>query len=152
MIVLFVNLSGTLRLNLIRAFDSPYYDRLPYTLDPLIDALDEHDIQHVWTDFGIANVLMFQTEERILAADYRDIYLAGGLVRFPDRLTAIESAAQTAYVTPIYENQQNPPLQQAFDASSIGYEMIRVTPMLAIYLPLESMSPEDVAAGLGYQY
>lgn len=151
-LVLTLNLSGIFRLNPIRAFDSPYYDRLPLSLNPAIETLKAHDIQHVWTDFGIANVLMFQTQGDILAADYRDAYLAGGLIRFPDVLEAMESAERVAYLTPIYAGQQDPPLQQVFESSGIPYEVIQISPTLRLYIPGQSHNPADLAAGLGYQY
>jgi len=151
-LVFMLNLSGSLRLNPIQAFDSPYYDRLPLSLNPAIETLKAHDIQHVWTDFGIANVLMFQTQGGILAADYRDAYLAGGLIRFPDVLAAMAAAERVAYLTPVYAGQQDPPLQQAFDRSGIPYELIPISPTVRLYLPTEAHDPAQLAAGLGYQY
>jgi len=106
----------------------------------------------VWVDGGIGHVLMFLTERRILAEDYRSVFLAGGLVRQPDVLAKVQSAHPTVFITPIYAGQQNPPLQQALDRENVAYEMIRVMPELAVYIIEGNFDPAQVASGLGYQY
>lgn len=147
-----LNLLGNLRLNAIKAFDSPYYNRLPDSLSPLIAYLDEQGISHVWTDVGIAQVLMFETNERIIAADYHDAYLAGGLIRFPDALAAVEAASKIAFVVPVLADQSDPPLQRALDAAGVHYTHVRVMPTLAVYVPDRPIDPAEIAQGLGYQY
>ena len=147
-----LNMIGNLRLNAIKAFDSPYYDRLPESLAPLVAYLDANGISRVWTDVGIAHVLMFETNERIIAADYHDAYLAGGLIRFPDALAAVEAAPRVAFVVPVQPDQQDPPLQRALDAAQVHYTAARVTPTLAVYVPDGPIDPAVVAPGLGYQY
>ncbi|MBN1313440.1 MAG: hypothetical protein JXB30_18685 [Anaerolineae bacterium] len=151
LMVIGVNGLGTLRLDPAAAFDSPYYDRLPASLDPLIEALDTYGITHVWTDVGIGQVLMFQTGERIIAADYHDAQI-GGLARFPDALEAVDAAPLAAFVVPVRADQTNPPLQQALDAAGVTYTAIRVTPTLLLYIPDQQVAPSTVAQGLGYQY
>jgi hypothetical protein len=151
-LVLALNLAGAARLDPLAAFNSPYYDRLPPTLDPLIDYLDAHDIRHVWTDAGLGQVLMFATGERILAADYYDSHMAGGVIRFPAALAAVERAERVAFVTPIYPGQPDPPLHRALDAAGVAYTVERVTPELAVYIPLRAIDPARVAAGMGWQY
>jgi len=150
--VLSLNVVGTLMMNPIRAFDSPYYDRLPYDLSPLVGFLDERNIGHAWVDGGIGHVLMFITEEQVLTEDYRSVFLAGGLLRQPDIVEQIQSADPTVFITPIYAGQQNPPLQQALDDTGITYEMVRVTPTIAVYIIEDVFDPQQVAGGLGYQY
>jgi hypothetical protein len=150
--ILGINSLGALTLNSERAFDSPYYDRLPRDLTPLIDFLDKRNIHHAWVDGGIGHVLMFITEERILTEDYHSLFLAGGLLRQPDVLEDIQSTSPTVFITPIYEGQQNPPLQQALNNKAIPYEMVRVTPTLAVYIIDDNFDPMHIAGGLGYQY
>ncbi len=152
LLVIGLNGLGTLRLDPVVAFNSPYYDRLPASLDPLIEALDEHGITHVWVDAGIGQVLMFQTRERIIAADYYDAYLAGGLVRFPDALAAVEASPRAAFVVPVMAGQVDPPIRRALDAADVTYTVIRVTPTLMLYIPDRQVDPSMVAPGLGYQY
>lgn len=151
-IVLAINSIGTLTVDPERGFDSPYYDRLPRDLTSLIDLLDERDITHVWVDGGIGHVLMFLTERRILAEDYRSVFLAGGMVRQPDVLAEIQAASPTVLITPIVAGQQNPPLQQALDRNHVSYDMIRVMPELVVYIIAGNFDPQQVASGLGYQY
>jgi hypothetical protein len=143
---------GMLRLDPVVAFDSPYYNRLPTSLDPLIEALDAHGITHVWVDAGIGQVLVFQTRERIIAADYYDAYIAGGLVRFPDALAEVEAAPRAVFVVPIMAGQTDPPIRRALDAAGVDYTAIQVTPTLMLYIPKQRIDPATIAPGLGYQY
>lgn len=151
-LILALNLAGAARIDPARAFNSPYYDRLPPSLEPLIAYLDAEGVAHVWTDAGLGQVLMFITGERIVAADYYDSRMAGGVIRFPHALTAVERATRTAFITPIYAGQAHPPLQQALDAAGVNYTVERVTPELAVYIPAAPLDPVEVAAGLGWQY
>jgi len=150
--ILTVNTIGTLTMDPLRGFDSPYYDRLPEDLSPLISFLEARNINHAWVDGGIGHVLMFLTEEAILTEDYHSVFLAGGLLRQPQVLGKIQSANPTVFITPIYDGQQNPPLQQALDNIGIVYEMIRVAPTIAVYIIEDVFDPMQVASGLGYQY
>jgi hypothetical protein len=150
--IILINTLGTLSMNPFRAFDSPYYDRLPHDLSPLIAFLDERDIHHAWVDGGIGHVLMFLTQEDILTEDYHSVFLAGGLLRQPAVLEAIQSAHPTVFITPIYAGQDLPPLQIALQNSGATYEMTHVTPTLAVYIINAVFDPMQVASGLGYQY
>lgn len=151
-LLLCLNLSGGLRADAQRGFDSPYYDRLPQTLDPLIAYLDANGFTHVWIDTGIAHLLLFHTGERILAADYYDAQIAGGLPRFPEVLATVEAADFAVYVVPILPGQTDFPLRRAFDAAGIAYRIDYPTPTLAVFVPDRRVHPSEVAAGLGYQY
>ncbi len=151
-LVVGLNVPSALRLDLMEAFDSPYYTRQPESLQPLIDYLDQHQITHVWVDAGIGQILMFVTNERIIAADPYDAYIAGGLLRFPDALATVAAAPESAFVVPIMPNQQDMPLKRAFDDAGIVYTFDYITPTLMIYIPAERVDPMRIAAGLGYQY
>lgn len=150
--IVLINTLGTLSMNPFRAFDSPYYDRLPHDLSPLIAFLDERDIHHAWVDGGIGHVLMFLTQEDILTEDYHSVFLAGGLLRQPAVLEAIQSARPTVFITPIYAGQDSPPLQIALENAGAAYEMTHVTPTLVVYIIDAVFDPMQVASGLGYQY
>src|SRR5690606_32924935 len=113
--VIALNLLGAARLDPVRAWTSPYYTRQPATLDPLIEFLDAQGVRHVWTDVGVAHVLMFETRERILAADWYDIYGAKGIVRFPEVPLAIAAAERVAFVEVILPGQTDTPFEQAFE-------------------------------------
>jgi hypothetical protein len=151
-VVVGLNLLGVMHVDVMEAFDSPYYTRQPESLQPLIDYLDEHHISHVWVDAGIGQVLMFVTNERIIAADSYDTYLAGGFVRFPDVVAAVAAAPEAAFVVPVTPYQEDMPLRRALDAAGIEYTYEYITPTLMIYIPEEQIDPMRIAAGLGYQY
>jgi hypothetical protein len=147
-----LNLTQTAALDPVAAFDSPYYAELPESLDPLIAYLDEQDVLRVWTDVGIAYVLMFETHERILAADYYNAYIAGGLVRFPEALAAVEAAERVAFVVPVRPDQEDIPLQRVMDGASVRYSMARVLPSLVVFIPDGPLDPAVIAGGLGPQF
>jgi hypothetical protein len=150
--VLILNLLGAIRTDTFIAFNSPYYDRSQEDLNPLVAYLDEEHIKHVWIDTAIGNVLMFTTQERILAGDYYDVIMAGGRNRTPNQWEAVYKAEKTAYVIVVQPGQQNPPLQQALDKARVNYLFKAVTSTLYVYIPNRRVDPEEIASGLGYQY
>lgn len=147
-----LNLLGSSRLDLVKGFASPYYTRQPVTLEPLIEFLERENIRHVWTDVGIAHVLMFATHERVLAADWYDIYGAKGLVRFPDVPLRIYAAGRVAFVEVVLPDQQETRFEQAFRRAGVAYRSERVTPDLLVIIPQTPIDPALVADGLGYQF
>ena len=147
-----LNLLGSYRIDPLKGFASPYYLRQPSTLTPLIEFLEHEGIHHVWTDVGIAHVLMFDTHERILAADWYDIYGARGLVRFPDVPQRIYAAERVAFVEIVLPDQQETPFEQAFQRAGVPYRSVRVTPDLLVIIPATPIDPVLVGDGLGYQF
>lgn len=150
--VLALNLLGALRLDPVRAWTSPYYTRQPATLAPLIEMLDAHHIRYVWTDVGVAHVIMFETQERILAADWYDIFGAGGIVRFPDVPLAIEAAERVAFVEVILPGQTETPFERAFDDLGVPYTALRPTPDILVIIPAVRVDPALLGDGIGYQF
>jgi hypothetical protein len=150
--VIGLNLLGAARVDPIPAYTSPYYTRQPATLQPLIHFLDEQNIRHVWTDVGIAHVLMFETRERIMAADWYDIYGAKGIVRFPDVPLKIAQAERVAYVEVILPGETNTRFEEAFRAAGVPYTLTYVDPNLLVIVPLAPLDPSVVGDGLGYQF
>lgn len=150
--VIALNLLGAARLDPQRAWTSPYYTRQPATLAPLIDLLDAQKIRHVWTDVGVAHVLMFETRERILAADWYDIYGAHGIVRFPEIPAAIASAGRVAFVEVILPGQADTPFERAFERLGISFTALRPTPDLLVIIPAAPVDPARLGDGIGYQF
>lgn len=150
--VIGLNLLGTIRADPVQVFVSPYYTRQPATLEPLIDFLDKHDIRHVWTDVGVAHVLMFETGKRILAADWYDIYGAKGILRFPDVPEQIAEAERVAFVEVVLLGQTNTRFEQAFTGADIPHDAYRVAPTLLVIIPHTAIDPALVDDGLGYQF
>lgn len=151
-LLLTINVDGAIRLDVRRAFDSPYYTRQPNSLEPLIAYLQREGIHHVWTDVGIAHVLMFETQMDILAADYYESVVAGGVNRFPDVLDAVDRASHVALVLPVYTGQVDPPIERALEQAGVAFHAEQVTPQLRVYVPQQPFDIETVAGGLGYQY
>lgn len=152
-----LNLLGAVRADPVRVFASPYYTRQPATLEPLIAYLDAEGVRHVWTDVGIAHVLMFETGERILAADWYDIYGARGIVRFPEVPLAIAAADRVAYVEVALHGQQDTRFERAFRAGGAAHTIKRLTvgpagQVLVVIIPLEPVDPASLGDGLGYQF
>jgi hypothetical protein len=150
--VIVLNLLGAVRADPVKAFTSPYYMRQPVTLEPLIAFLDRQGITAVWTDVGVAHVLMFETHERILAADWYDIYAAKGLLRFPDVPVEIAQADRVAFVEVILPGQTDTHIERAFDASGVPYAVTRVAPDLLVIVPFAPVDPAILGDGLGYQF
>lgn len=150
--VIALNLLGTARIDPVQVFVSPYYTRQPATLDPLIDFLDAQGIRHVWTDVGVAHVLMFETKERILAADWYDIYGAKGILRFPDVPERIAEADRVAFVEVVLPGQTRTRFQEAFCASGVPHSVYRVSPELLVIIPHAPIDPAVLGDGLGYQF
>lgn len=148
--IVVLNLLTAASINTSLAFDSPYYNRQPDDLQPLINLLGEKCIAHVWTDVGLGRPLMFETEQQILAADYYD-QINGGLARFPSEDEAVNASRHTAYVVPIIPGQTDTPLSRAFDAAEISYT-VSYLGSLAVYIPDEYVHPSQVETGLGLQY
>jgi len=146
------NLLGASRIRPVQVFVSPYYTRQPASLEPLIDFLDEQSIHHVWTDVGVAHVLMFETNERILAADWYDIYGAHGLLRFPEVPLKIKEAGRVAFVEVILPGQRNTRFERAFEASGVPHTVTRVAPDLLVIIPLAPIDPAVLGDGMGYQF
>ncbi len=147
-----LNLLGVATLDPVKAFTSPYYRDQPATLQPLIDLLDARGIDHIWTDVGIAHVMMFETGEHILAADYYDTYYAHGLIRFPEVIEAVAKADRVAYVELIRPGQTDTPIDRAFTATGVDYERLTPAPELLVIIPRTHVDPATVLAGLGFQY
>lgn len=151
------NLLGAVRADPVTVFTSPYYTRQPATLTPLIAYLDAQGVHHVWTDVGIAHVLMFETDERILAADWYDIYGARGILRFPEVPLAIAAAERVAYVELALPGQDDTPFERAFRATGAAHTVARLPagrarPVLVVIIPREPVDPAQLGDGLGYQF
>lgn len=148
--VVALNIFTGVQINATRAFDSPYYNRQPDNLQPLIRVLNDAGITRVWTDAGIGRPLMFDTDRAILASDYYD-RVNGGVARFPREDEVVDASSHTAYVVPIIPGQTDTPLRRALDAAEFAYTMHHLD-SLAIYIPDERVQPESIEAGLGPQY
>lgn len=148
-ILLAINLMGIVNADGTQAFQSPYYNRSPSSFAPVIAALREEGVRHVWTDIGLGQPLMFESGGDIVTADYLD-YQAGGLPRFPAALSAVQRADRPAYLVAILPGQVGP-LEREFQRLGVAYRR-RDIGSLALFLPERKVEPAEVVAGLGMQY
>ncbi|HUG16342.1 MAG TPA: glycosyltransferase family 39 protein [Thermomicrobiales bacterium] len=81
-----------------QVFQSPYYRQLPDSLEPLIATLDGLGAENVWVEHWIGTPLVFDTDERIAAADYVDIWVVGGVGRLYETNIRVFHAEQAAFV------------------------------------------------------
>jgi hypothetical protein len=95
---------------------------------------------------------MFETHERILAADWYDIYGAKGIVRFPEVPLKIAQAERVAFVEVILPGQTNTRLEQSFRATAIPHRVARVGRDLLVIIPLAPLDPAVLGDGMGYQF
>ena len=100
---------------------------------------------------GIAHVLMFETQERILAADWYDIYGAKGIVRFPEVPLEIAAADRVAFVEVILPGQAETPFEQAFEALGVPFTAARPSSDLLVIIPAHPVDPALLGDGIGYQ-
>lgn len=125
-----------------QVFQSPYYRKLPPNNDALIATLDRMDVDAVWIDHWAGKPLMFDSKERIAAADYVDLRVYGGIDRLSsatNRVFADESPA-FVFVTDLPKTSLENTLTCRgikFNASSVdGYRIVH---------PLEQVDPATVA-------
>ena len=148
-VLLAVNLAGIANADGPQAFQSPYYNRSPSSFAPVIAALREERVRHVWTDIGLGQPLMFESSGEIVTADYLD-HQAGGLPRFPAALASVQRADRAAYLVAILPGQVGP-LEREFQRLGVPYRR-RDIGSLALFIPERKVEPAEVVAGLGMQY
>lgn len=116
-------LSGTLinhaRTDPEQVFQSPYYRQLPSSLDPLIVALDELGAENIWVEHWIGTPLMFDTDERIAAADYVDLWVRSGIGRLYETNIRVFHAERTAFV--FRTNSDTVSLEQTLQSRNVPF-------------------------------
>jgi hypothetical protein len=105
-------------------FQTPYFRKLPPSNDDLIAALDEMGVDAVWVDHWAGTPLMFDTHERIAAADYVDLRVWNGPDRLPAATMRVFAAEDAAFV--FITTAERVPLEQALAARGVPYEVRRV--------------------------
>ena len=87
-----VNLAGVAGDRSGRAFQSPYWDRLPADNAPLLAALRDEGVDYVWMNHWAGQPLMFDARaagQDLIAYDWYDVQ-AGGIDRFPEYRPLVE--------------------------------------------------------------
>jgi hypothetical protein len=126
-------------------FQSPYFRQLPPSNAALIAALDELSVDAVWMDHWAGTPLMFDTQERILAADYMDLRVAGGIDRFAADTRRVFSDERPAYV--FVTDARHTPLEDALTQQNVPFEA-RSVGGYRIVLPSNYVDPATVLDAL----
>jgi hypothetical protein len=138
-LVLLANTIPYFTANAVVAIQSPYR---PRDLYPAVDAnlltyLRQQRIRLIWTTHWIGNVIMFQSGERIIAADmlYHD--------RFPEDVQILLAADRPSYLIEADPSQGECALARALDAMRITYTAVPfqhwwiITPLSRTVYPTE---------------
>ena len=126
-------------------FQSPYYRTLPASNTELIVALDELNIDAVWIDHWAGKPLMFDTQERVAAADYVDLRVYGGIDRLAAATNRVFADPDPAFV--FVTNAGRVPLEDALDRRGIRYISRRAGEYL-IVKPNQRVDPASVVDAL----
>jgi 4-amino-4-deoxy-L-arabinose transferase-like glycosyltransferase len=142
-------LSGTLanyaRTDAPQVFQSPYYRHLPAQSAGLIVALDELGVREVWMDHWAGKPLMFDSQGRIVAADWYDLRIGMAIDRHSEASDRVFAAANPAFV--FVTTEPRIPLEETLEARGISYTARRVDGYVVI-LPAERIDPATVVEDL----
>jgi hypothetical protein len=150
-ILLVANLAGHGNSRADLVFQSPYWDRLPATSQPLLVWLQANDIHDVWLNHWAGDQVMFLSDGAIRSADYYDIVVGHGIDRFPVAFQQVEEAPRAAFVIVA---GSLPPSGMATRLQALGvtYREATVGPY-QVYLPLSRrVDPSEVLDALRYPY
>jgi hypothetical protein len=131
-------------------FQSPYYDRVPARIEPLLAYLRAHEISAVWANHWLGNLLTFESAGHTISADYYDQVVQHGLARPPGSLATVMGAAKPSFV--VMTAAAKPLRARELDARGVSYPLARPTPGVAVITPTRRVDPAQVVAGLGEDY
>jgi 4-amino-4-deoxy-L-arabinose transferase-like glycosyltransferase len=127
-----------------QVFQSPYFRALPSSNDDLIARLDELGVEAVWMDHWAGKPLMFDTRERIAAADYVDLRVYSGIDRLGDASNRVFADDRPAFVFLADDSSTAiPPLLQTLNDRGIASRSGWVGRYFVI-LPQQRVDPESV--------
>lgn len=132
-------------------FQSPYYRRVPLDQSELLHYLKAHDIQAVWANHWLGNIVTFETNGQIISADYYDQVALGGLRRPPGAIETVSAADRTSFI--IITRDPHPVLAQMLDKQGITYTLA-VLPHsgVVVITPDHTVDPATVIPGLAEDY
>jgi hypothetical protein len=134
----------------VQAFQSPYWNKLPPQSSALENSLIAQGIDRVWMNHWAGFPLMLNTQGRVIATDYYDVVVGGGINRFPEHFGAMEEADRTAYV--LVTNNPSPPLLDELQELGVEYRADRFGPYLLVQPLSRLVKPWEVVDSLGYEY
>jgi 4-amino-4-deoxy-L-arabinose transferase-like glycosyltransferase len=122
-------------------FQSPYYRTLPPNSDQLIAALNGMNVDAVWIDHWAGKPLMFDTADRIAAADYLDLRVWLGIDRLKSATTRVFADDSPAFV--FVTSLPRVPLEDTLDERAVPYEATTAGDYRVVH-PLEPVDPATV--------
>lgn len=149
-LVLGAHLYGWVAAEPLKVFQSPYWERLPFSSEALAATLKERDLRHVWLNHWAGYPLMLDARAEIVAADYYDVFVGGGPNRFPRYLQAVEQARRSAYV--LVTDEDEPKLERRLRAMGVAYFKARAGPYVVLEPLSRPVHPSEVVDSIGYEY
>ncbi len=150
-IVLGSNLAGYAAADDNQIFQSEYWHRLPAHDAALLGCLDHWGIRDVWMNHWAGYPLMFDTSERIVAADYNDVVLHSGINRLPWTLEQVGAAMRPAFVL-VTGTETTTPLESRLRMLGVTYRRCVALPYQVIQPLSRRVDPSEVSGTIGYQY
>lgn len=96
-------------------------------ISPLIEALDDNGVLHIYANYWIAYRVVYETDERIIA------YPEEGKIRIPEHAAEVAADPAAAHVF-LIGSSSGPPYTSALDASGVPYSRVEAGPFV-IYIP-----------------
>ena len=126
-------------------WQSPYYRHLPESNTALIQELDALDVDAVWIDHWAGKPLMFDTHERIAAADYVDLRVTHGIDRMHTDSERVFTDDRPAFV--FVTDAPSTPLEAELTKRGVPYTA-RAAGGYRIVLPAFRVDPATVVDAL----
>lgn len=127
-------------------FQSPYYRELPAENDNLIHALDAMGVDAVWMNHWAGKPLMFDSDERIAAADWVDLRVCNGIDRLGVLSNRVFADESPAFV--VVSTEPETALERTLSARGIRYDVVRVDGYVVIHPLGGPVDPASVAEDL----
>lgn len=151
-LILGINLGGVMTTDMIEQTRSVFVNvPLPPSNRPLIEALEEEGIRHIYTFNWIGYVLIFETGERILAFDYVDSLY--GMDCLPQYSQTVEKAQEApAYVLFNPRWKRPPPLEKRLKEMGVSFEKKALEDFIIYYNLSRRVHPSEVRETLVWPY
>jgi hypothetical protein len=136
----------------LRAFQSPYWDRLPVDSGPLLAVLRQEGVQYVWMNHWAGQPVMFDaraSEQALIAYDWYDVQ-AGGIDRFPEYRALVEQAARPAFV--LITDEREPELVRTLRQLGVSFVERQALPYVVVIPVSRTVHPSEVTSALDYRY
>jgi len=147
-----INLLAVSGIEPLQAFQSPYWDKLPASNEPLLATLRGAGVEAVWLNHWAATPVMFDARARgqpLIAYDWYDVQ-AGGIDRFPEYRPLVEQAARPAFV--LVTDESEPALLPRLRDLGVSFDVYRVAPYVVVIPTSRRVHPSEVTGELDYRY